>query len=132
MKIGFIGLGQMGWPMFCNLSRSNIANELVGFDNQLDKCLPNEIRHSDTIKLAKKLDELSQLDVLITMLPNGKIVQEVLFGTSQLASNLKENAFVIDMSSSSPVDTKVAQEKLSQINIALIDAPVSGSRSEEH
>jgi len=127
MKIGFIGLGQMGWPMFCNLSRSNIANELVGFDKQLDKFLPNEIRHSDTIKLAKKLDELSQSDVLITMLPNGKIVQEVLFGTSQLASKLKENSFVIDMSSSSPVDTKVVQEKLSQINIALIDAPVSGS-----
>lgn len=127
MKIGFIGLGQMGWPMFCNLSHSGVAQTLIGFDKQSVQHLPDVLKDSGAVKLAAHLDELADSDVLILMLPNGQVVRDILFGPTQLASKLKEKALVIDMSSSSPIDTRHTKEELSKHNIYLIDAPVSGS-----
>lgn len=127
MKIGFIGLGQMGWPMFCHLGRAQLAEALVGFDKQAGLRLPDELQDSGTVRLAAQLDELAAVDVLILMLPNGQIVRDILFGAAALASQLKPGALVIDMSSSSPLDTRHTKEALAENHIYLVDAPVSGS-----
>ena len=79
MRIGFIGLGQMGLPMFMNLSKT--FNQAVGFDSfvALNERLLSE---SDQlgIAIAPSLDDLVELDIVITMLPNGKAVRSCLFG----------------------------------------------------
>jgi 3-hydroxyisobutyrate dehydrogenase len=75
----------------------------------------------------RSLDEaLEKTSVLITMLPNGIIVREALFGAKQAVDVLPRGALIIDMSSSAPSDTKLLGDDLADRGIALIDAPVSG------
>src|SRR5690606_25994664 len=67
------------------------------------------------------------IDVLVLMLPNGRIVRECVLSLSERGGALNKNAVVIDMSSSSPLDTLELNSKLDPIGITLLDAPVSGS-----
>ena len=66
------------------------------------------------------------VDAVITMLPDGKIVREVLLGEAGLAASLKSNTVVVDMSSSDPIGTRDLGAQLAERGIRLIDAPVSG------
>ena len=66
------------------------------------------------------------LSVLITMLPDGRIVREALLGNRGAGEVLAAGALVIDMSSSAPMETRRLAEDLAAKGIALIDAPVSG------
>jgi 3-hydroxyisobutyrate dehydrogenase len=68
---------------------------------------------------------MTDADIAITMLPNGKIVQDALYAADAWKA-LKPNALIIDMSSSAPTDTRELAEKLSAVGIRLVDAPVSG------
>lgn len=60
------------------------------------------------------------------MLPNDKIVREVVLGDDGVANALPQGAVVIDMSTSDPVATRSLSEELEPRGIALIDAPVMG------
>ena len=72
-KIGFIGLGNMGSKMVINLLKANY--EVIGYDiNEkfIDQLIPNGL------KKASNLNEIpNDIDVIITMLPNGEIVEKV-------------------------------------------------------
>jgi 3-hydroxyisobutyrate dehydrogenase len=63
---------------------------------------------------------------VITMLPDGKIVREVVFGRDGLISRLAPGALVMDMSSCDPTGTRELGRSLDERGIELIDAPVSG------
>ncbi len=63
---------------------------------------------------------------VVTMLPNSRIVRDVLLGAANVAQALPAGTIVIDMSSSVPTDTVALAADLAAYNIALIDAPVSG------
>lgn len=130
MKIGFVGLGQMGWPMFKNLASKLGPENVIGFSRSRAKMLELSSTHQSTGILASSLDELSDVDVLITMLPDGKVVQSVILGadddTDGLIAKLKKGTIVIDMSSSSPAETTHLYEALHAKQIHLCDAPVSG------
>ena len=65
-------------------------------------------------------------DVLITMVPDGKAVRKAVLAA---LPGLRPGAIVIDMSSSSPLDTKKLSLILKKKNISLLDAPVSGARA---
>ena len=68
MKIGFIGLGNMGGPMAHNLAKAGF--EVVGFDTQEVKV--------DQVKIVSTSKEcVSNSDVVVTMLPNGEILKSV-------------------------------------------------------
>lgn len=64
------------------------------------------------------------------MLPNGKIVEDVVFGrdgaNDRLAAGLKAGSVIVDMSSSSPVGTRALAARPAERGIKLVDAPVSG------
>jgi 3-hydroxyisobutyrate dehydrogenase len=64
--------------------------------------------------------------ILITMLPDGKIVREALLGEGGAAEMLAAGALIVDMSSSAPMQTRRLAEELAARGIALVDAPVSG------
>ena len=72
-RIGFVGLGNMGSKMVVNLLQANY--EVIGYDiNEgfVDKLIPNGIHK------ASSLDEIiDDIDVIITMLPNGEIVEKI-------------------------------------------------------
>lgn len=130
MKIGFVGLGQMGWPMFRNLTRQYGFENVVGYDASIDRVRAQSAAHGVQSSLVDSPDLLADVDMLITMLPHGKAVQSVMLGddgAGGLAEKLKKGAIVIDMSSSSPVDTAYLHDALQRHQIRLCDAPVSGS-----
>ena len=68
MRIGFIGLGNMGGPMAANLARA--GHEVAGFD--LNAPMPDGVTRADSAHAAA-----TGADVVITMLPNGAILRSV-------------------------------------------------------
>src|SRR6266850_1506218 len=109
-RIAFIGLGTMGVPMAANLSAA-------GFRVQ-----SYDARGTGTHGSARAAVEGA--DVLLTMLPDGEAVREVVL---EALPALKRGALVIDMSSSDPVGTQALLSVLSAKSISIVDAPVSGA-----
>lgn len=121
--IGFVGLGNMGYPMATRLA--NAGYRLIVSD--LNTEAVSKFCEATGSKAAQTLKELGEAsDLVITMLPEGKIVRKVLLDESAVLSGLKPGSIVIDMSTCSPVDTRKLGEELSESGFHLIDAPVSG------
>jgi 3-hydroxyisobutyrate dehydrogenase len=64
--------------------------------------------------------------VLITMVPDGQAVRDVVFGTGGAAATFARGGLIIDMTSSSPIDSVRLGKDLTELGFALLDAPVSG------
>ena len=120
-KIGFIGLGNMGMPMAQNLISNGI--KVKGFDvseEVLKQASENNIMVcSDTLQASK------EIDVLITMLPNGEAVSSV-FNSESLLENIDPSILIIECSTISPKTSKELSLKAASLNLEMIDAPVSG------
>lgn len=123
MRIGFVGLGNMGVPMAANIARS--AHELLVHDVEFSRALKFVAAHGGTA--APSLADMAECQVLITMLPNGHVVRDVYLGPGGLATALKSGAMAVDMSSSDPAGTRALGAELATKGIILIDAPVSGA-----
>ena len=114
MKIGFIGLGNMGAPMAKNLSEA--GHNVSGFD-----IAPISIPGVE--KVDSLLDACKNMEVVITMLPNGTILNEVY--KEIVPFGLKGSIFI----DCSTVDVESAVEaavRAKENDIQPIDAPVSG------
>ena len=120
-KIGFIGIGLMGFPMAKNILKSGYS--LKVFNRSLAKA---EALEEFGAEIAKTVEELvKDSDVVITMLTDDKAVDEVMSSSSFL-ENLKPGSIVIDMSSIKPVNAKKHAKNLSFNKIEYLDSPVSG------
>lgn len=73
-------------------------------------------------------DCFKSCDIVVTMLPNGKVVREVLLGELGIASHLQPGSIVIDTSSSSPFDTRELGTELAKYSIDLVDSPITQER----
>jgi 3-hydroxyisobutyrate dehydrogenase len=125
MRVGFIGIGNMGRPMAANLERAGV--DLTIFDADPAQSARFAEVHACTI--AQSLAELgAAVDVVITMLPTGAVVREVALEADggALAETLPAGAIIVDMSSSEPEGTRALGAELERRGILLIDAPVSG------
>jgi len=124
-KIGFIGIGNMGGPMTANLLRA--GHQVVIYDSN-----PEAVRRfvaEHVVETAGNLAQLgSEVSVIITMLPTGQDVRQVLLEQEHggLARTLKPGSLLIDMSSSDPIGTRQLGADLAKHDIGFIDAPVSG------
>lgn len=116
-NVGFIGLGAMGSAMAPLIVQAGY--KVLGYD------INSKIDKASGISQVDNLESLKSMDVIIFMLPNGKIVSDV---THELLT-LGMNSILIDMSSSDPRETKALGEMLKNNSIKLIDAPVSGGVS---
>jgi len=67
-------------------------------------------------------------DIVITMLPDGKVVQEVTLGDDGLIHGFKPGALLVDTSSSEPWLTRETGAALRTRGVAMLDAPVSGAQ----
>jgi 3-hydroxyisobutyrate dehydrogenase len=119
--IAFIGLGNMGFPMVSRLAAA--GHGVHGYD-----VAPEARARLDTVGARSHPTASSAAtaaDVIILMLPNSAIVNAVV---DDLASSgaVEAGNVVVDMSSSEPLSTRALAERLGAIDVALVDAPVSG------
>lgn len=114
MTIGFIGLGNMGAPMAVNLAAA--GHPVIGLD--VSATVP------DALEPASSLADLAgQADTIITMLPNGTIMNEVI---ATALPHAQPGTLFLDCST---VDVASAREAANDIHTAghmALDAPVSG------
>ncbi|MCP5145825.1 MAG: NAD(P)-dependent oxidoreductase [Gammaproteobacteria bacterium] len=121
--VGFVGLGNMGYPMAGRLAAAGY--QLVVHDLNADAV--KKFCAQSGGKAAADLRALgAAADVVITMLPEGKIVRRVLLDEGGVVSGLKPGTALVDMSSCSPVDTLGLARELADAGFPLVDAPVSG------
>lgn len=121
-EVTFIGLGNMGLPMAMNLLKS--GHSVTGFDLSEDQV---KILTDAGGKSTNDINQAIQTsDVVVTMLPSGKIVKSIYLGDKGIIKNAPENLLLID---SSTIDVETAREvSLEAINknLRIVDAPVSG------
>ncbi len=123
-RVGFVGLGRMGRPMAARLVGAGFAPRV--FDARPDGATEFMARHGGTA--AASLAALArESDVVITMLPDGRVVEQVLVGGGdRLLDGLRPGGVVVDMSSSAPVGTAALGRRLAERGVGMLDAPVSG------
>ena len=126
LRIGFVGLSVMGAPMASHLHRAGHTLTLLDLNADTSASLAKSLGgKARAVTSLKKLAE--QSDVVITMLPNGSAVQEVVLGKDGLAAGMRPGSLLLDTSSSEPWLTKQTAEKLAAQGVAMVDAPVSGA-----
>jgi len=120
-KIGFIGLGNMGMPMAQNLISNGM--KVKGFD--VSKEMLKQASENNIMVCSDALQASKEIDVLITMLPNGEAVSSV-FNSESLLENIDPSVLIIECSTINPKTSKELSLKASSLNLEMIDAPVSG------
>ncbi len=124
-RIGFVGLGNMGWPMARQLAR---CYRLTVMDARTDVAESFASQHGVQVA-TDRLALADASDAVITMLPTGSSVREVALGNAGdpgLVAGFGRGSVLIDMSSSEPVGTRELAEVLRHQGVAMVDAPVSG------
>lgn len=127
-RIGFVGLGNIGFPMCRRLLESGY--EVIAYDAN-----PEAVsKLGDTpAEPADSLKALAAADVVLLSLPGSDVVEEVVLGEGGLAEGLSPGKVLIDTSSSRPSSTRDLAKKLAESGVEMLDAPVSGGvlRAEE-
>ena len=123
IKVGFIGLGNMGLPMAINLSKSKKI-DLLGYD--VNKSSIKKLT-SKKAKATSSLDEVVKFaDVIITCVPGPKQIKQLSIGKNKIIDQLGKNKVWIDCSTNSLNCFNLLKQKLkSKIN-RFIDATISG------
>ncbi|WP_370201111.1 3-hydroxyisobutyrate dehydrogenase [Roseibium sp.] len=114
MKVGFIGLGNMGAPMADNLVK--VGHEVVAFDI-------SEVRIEGAVRAEDAAAVASGADAIITMLPNGTILNSIY---SEVVPHCPEGCLLIDCSTVDVDSALQAHRRAAAANLLSLDAPVSG------
>jgi 3-hydroxyisobutyrate dehydrogenase len=114
MKIGFVGLGNMGAPMASNLAAA--GHEVTGFD--IANAPPEGVQAASSVTEAA-----AGMDVVITMLPNGAILQSV---AADVIPAMKQGATLLDCSTVDVESARIVADKAQAAGLMAVDAPVSG------
>jgi 3-hydroxyisobutyrate dehydrogenase len=122
MRIGFIGLGNMGGPMAANLLKA--GHEVTGFDvvkPALESFVKGGGRAAQTAAAAA-----GEADIVITMLPAGPQVREVYMGAGGVLAAARPGALLIDSSTIDVETARAVAAAAGERGFDMLDAPVSG------
>lgn len=122
-KIGFIGLGRMGHAMSRNLVQA--GHEVWVFD--INPAAIQRIADLGGRAAGSAAEAATGRDFVVTMLPNGPDVINILFGEPGVATAMSQDTLFIDMSTIAPEATDEIARRLTQMGIAMVDAPVGGT-----
>ncbi|RMD90199.1 MAG: 3-hydroxyisobutyrate dehydrogenase [Alphaproteobacteria bacterium] len=114
MKVGFIGLGNMGAPMAANLARA--GHEVTGFD--IAAPCPEGVTPA-----ASAAEAAAGRDVVITMLPDGNILRKV---ADEVIPAMRKGAVLLDCSTVDVASARAVAEQARAAGLGAVDAPVSG------
>lgn len=122
MKVGFIGLGNMGLPMARNLVRAGFG--VRGFD--LSETALQAIESAGATRCASAAEAVDAVDAVVTMLPASRHVRSLWLGEDGLLSRLLPGTLLIDSSTIAAATAREVAAAAAQRCIDMIDAPVSG------
>jgi len=120
-KIGFVGLGIMGTPMAEHLIKGGHELYLYSIPS-----IPPALVQAGGKAGASGKEVAQKADIVFIMVPDTPHVAAALFDANGIAAGLSPGKIVVDMSSISPVETKVFAQKVNALGCDYLDAPVSG------
>ena len=122
MKIGFIGLGNVGGKLAESLFRNQF--DLIVHD--LDNAVIDDFK-SKGVNIANSAGELTkEADVIITCLPSPKICEDVMIGKNGILENISKDKIWIEMSTTDQKEVIRLGKLVSEKGAIPIEAPVSG------
>lgn len=121
MKLGFLGLGQMGKPMAFNLAKC--GEPLTVFDVRRDAYPEYQAQGIGT---ADSLADLADCDIFFLSLPDSKVVEKVLLDQGGLLEFLHSGSIVCDLSTIDYMDSRRIGEVCESKGVEFMDAPVTG------
>ncbi len=121
-RIGFIGIGIMGEPMTKNLISAGYQLAVYDINREgIERLATDGAEATNSPKEAA-----TSRDMVITMLPDDRIVEEAIMGTDGAMEGMSQGAILVDMSTVSPATSKKIAETLKKNGMEMLDAPVSG------
>jgi 2-hydroxy-3-oxopropionate reductase len=120
-KIGFVGLGIMGTPMAGHLIKAGHEVHLFSIPS-----VPSSLIEAGGKACASGKEVAQRADIVFVMVPDTPHVAAALFDANGVAAGLSPGKIVVDMSSISPVETKVYAHRVNGLGCDYLDAPVSG------
>ena len=114
MKIGFVGLGNMGAPMAANLVKE--GHQVTGYDTAAP--MPDGVTRADSAAAAA-----AGAEVVITMLPNGAILRAV---AAEVIPAMSAGAVLCDCSTVDVESARAVAADAQAAGVGALDAPVSG------
>jgi 4-hydroxybutyrate dehydrogenase / sulfolactaldehyde 3-reductase len=126
LKVGFVGLGVMGGPMAMNILKKGFA--LTVFDLNADAVTRLTKAGAKAAKSPRDVGAAS--DIVVTMLPEPKHVEQVVLGADGIAKGLKTGGIVIEMSTIDPITSLRVGDGLRKLGMDMVDSPVG--KTSEH
>lgn len=123
MKVAFLGLGAIGFPMARRIAEA--GHELSVWNRSPEKSAGLASKTSARVA-ATPADAASGASVVITCLPTSDEVEAVAFGPDGLASTLASGAILVDCTSGDPHESRSIANRLAEQGVDFLDAPVSG------
>ena len=121
MKVGFIGLGNMGLPMALNLLKA--GHEVMGFD--LVQSQLEAFSAAGGSIAANANATAKDADIVITMLPASRHVEGLYLGEGDLIAHVQPKTLLVDCSTISPKVAQAVAAAAKAKGLAMIDAPVN-------
>lgn len=120
MNIGWIGLGNMGIPMVRNAAAK-------GYDMIAWNRTPRPVDVGNAKTSTNLLDAVSDKEVICLMVSDGGAVEDVLFGTGQVARQARQGTVIVNFSTIGVDETKSLAHRVEAEGLEWMEAPVSGS-----
>ena len=121
-KLGWIGIGRMGYAMAERLAKGGC--DIAVWNRTRAKAEPLA---KSGAKVVDTLSDLAGCDIVFTMVATGKDAKEVLFGPNGVTSKGKAPKIVVDSTSISLEESAGIREKLGELGVKFLAAPVSGN-----
>ena len=122
MKIGFIGLGNVGGKLAGSLLRNKFDLTVI----DLDKNLTDQFEKSGAKVVNSPKELANQVDLIITCLPSPEICAEVMEEEEGIINGLSENKIWLEMSTTDEAEVKRLGKKVIEKKAIPLDGPVSG------
>lgn len=119
MRIGFIGLGNMGGRMARCIKRG--GREILGFDAREESI----IAAGATVG-GSSAAVMDASDIVLLSLPDSHVVEAVIYGDNGLLAHARPGQIVVDLSTSAPASTRKIRELLAEKGAEYLDAGISG------
>jgi 3-hydroxyisobutyrate dehydrogenase len=121
-RVAFIGLGNMGGPMAANVAKKGF--DVVAFD--LSDVALKHAAEAGCKTTQDPREAVVGADFVVTMLPNGKIVEALMIDDTKLLDSISKTALIIDCSTVAPQNSRRVAQEATARGIRFVDAPVSG------